>query len=96
MAKYNNPIRKPETVKLHMWEYEVLIDKSVKLDILMDLMAQDERYKAMDVLELFMKGAAKMAEVPEDDLTRQEPDGLVYPGTDIQIVPTAQVDGGEV
>ena len=89
MAKYHNPIGKPETVKLRKWEYEALIDKSVKLDILMDLYAQDERYKALDVLELFMKGAAKMAEVPEDDLTRPEPG-------DLEIVPTAQVDGGEV
>ena len=89
MAKYHNPIGKPETVKLRKWEYEALIDKSVKLDILMDLAAQDEKYKAMDVLELFMKGAAKMAEVPEDDLTRPEPG-------DLEAVPTAQVDGGEV
>lgn len=88
MAKYHNPIGKPETVKLRKWEYEALIDKSVKLDILMDLYAQDERYKALDVLELFVKGA-KMAEVPADDLTRPEPG-------DIEAVPTAQVDGGEV
>ena len=89
MAKYHNPIRKPETVKLHMWEYEVLIDKSVKLDILMGLAAQGDGYKAREILELFVKGAAKMAPVPEDDLTRTEPG-------DYEIVPTAQVDGGEV
>ena len=89
MARYHNPIGKPETVKLRKWEYEALVDKSVKLDILMGLMAQDEKYKAMDVLELFMKGAAKMAEVPADDLTRMEPG-------DLEIVPTSQVDGGEV
>lgn len=89
MAKYHNPIDSQSTVKLRKWEYEALIDKSVKLDILMALMAQDERYKALDVLELFMKGAAKMADVPEDDLTRPEPG-------DYEIVPTAQVDGGEV
>lgn len=89
MARYHNPIGKPETVKLRKWEYEALIDKSVKLDILMDLMAQGEGYKARDILELFLKGAAQMAEVPEDDLTRPEPG-------DLEIVQTAQVDGGEV
>lgn len=89
MAKYHNPIGKLETVKLRKWEYEALIDKSVKLDILMDLMAQGEGYKARDILELFVEGAAKLAEVPADDLTRPEPG-------DLEAVPTAQVDGGEV
>lgn len=89
MAKYHNPIDSQSTVKLRKWEYETLIDKSVKLDILMDLMAQGDGYKAREILELFVKGAAKMAPVPEDDLTRPEPG-------DYEIVPTAQVDGGEV
>ena len=49
--KYKNPISKPGTVTVPIWEYRVLVEKAAALDLAHGLLTSNASYVVSDVIQ---------------------------------------------
>lgn len=59
MGKYNNPIRRPETVTLPRWEYARLLESRTILAMLRLLVENDKGYDALTLMKLMVENEKK-------------------------------------
>lgn len=50
--KYQNPIAKATTITIPVWEYTALVAKSTTLETLEQLIENDKKYMAVDLMEI--------------------------------------------